>query len=375
LNKTTKDIMALSLVDGLGPVKIRVLLENVRDTEEIYSIPEGRIREMLGARSIKTGELRSARLSVMLAEELEYIRREGIEAISCLDEKYPASLRDIYDPPPVVYCKGELLPADVNAVAIVGARRCSLYGLQVAERIASGLAERGITVISGMAKGIDSAAHRGAMRAGGRTIAVLGNGFRHVYPPGSERLFRDICAGGAVITEYASDTAPSKSSFPRRNRIISALAKGVVVVEADLKSGALITADFALEHGKEVFAVPGRIDVSTSRGTNKLIRDGAKPVAGVDDIIEELRLDNVNGAGKQPSLLKDRTITTWGRQETTVMDFLKGRPPVDIDQVSEGTGIGIDRLYGILLRLEMDGAVRALAGARYLLEKENANTI
>ncbi len=375
MNKITKDVLALSLVDGLGPVKIKALLENVRDTEEIYGMPEGRIREILGARSIGAGELRSVRGSEKMAEELEYIRREGIEAISCLDEKYPDPLRDIYDPPPVLYCKGGILPADVNAVAIVGARRCSLYGLQVAERIASGLAERGITVISGMAKGIDSAAHRGAMRAGGRTIAVLGNGFRYIYPPGSERLFGDICARGAAITEYASDVSPSKSSFPRRNRIISALAKGVVVVEADLKSGALITADFALEHGKEVFAVPGRIDVSTSRGTNKLIRDGAKPVAGVDDIIEELRLDDINGRVKQPSFLKEETITTWGREETMVVDFLKGKPPVDIDLVSEGTGIGIGRLYGILLRLEMDGAVKALAGARYLLEKENANVI
>jgi DNA processing protein len=213
-----------------------------------------------------------------------------IRIIHLRDEKYPEALKNIYSPPRELFYKGDLLKEDSNCVAIVGSRKCSLYGLQMAEKIAFELASRGITVVSGMAKGVDQAAHRGALKAKGRTIAVMGSGFNHIYPSGSEALAQEILESGAVITEYTADTRPLRMNFPKRNRIISGLSKGVVVVEAAEKSGSLITVDFALNQGRDVFAVPGRVDSPVSRGTNLLIQNGAKAVMNVDDILNELDL-------------------------------------------------------------------------------------
>jgi len=213
-----------------------------------------------------------------------------IKALHLEDEKYPEALKNIYSPPRELFYKGDLLKEDSNAVAIVGSRKCSLYGMQVAEKIAFELATRGITVVSGMAKGIDQAAHRGALKAKGRTIAVMGSGFNHIYPAGSEKLAQEIAESGAVITEYSANTKPLRMNFPKRNRIISGLSNGIVVVEAAEKSGSLITVDFALDQGKDVFAVPGRIDSAVSRGTNLLIQNGAKMVVNIDDILSELNV-------------------------------------------------------------------------------------
>lgn len=299
LEKVTGDIIALNLVEGLGPVSIGKLLEAFDETEDIFISRASELEKILGKRSKSFSEIKTVRKEKKYKEELSYIEKNNIKAVSLRDEDYPDELKSIYDPPPVLYVKGSLLGEDSLSVAVVGSRKCSLYGLKQAERLAYELASRGITVISGLARGIDSAAHRGAIKAGGRTIAVTGSGFRTSYPPGSERFEEEIASHGAVITEFPSYMKPLKGNFPRRNRIISGLSKGVVVVEAAQRSGALITADFALEEGREVFAVPGPIDSVSSRGANSLLKAGAKLVTCVEDILDELRIDRKTSCLKQ----------------------------------------------------------------------------
>jgi len=362
------DIAALNLIPGLGPRRVMSLLGEVRDTEEIFRMPDLRLLEITGERFDGIERIRSVRESAEYAAEMAYVEKAGIKLVCCKDQSYPELLRNIYDPPPVLYYKGRLCPGDANAVAIVGARKCSFYGLQMAERLASGLAERGVTVVSGMARGIDSAAHRGALKAGGRTIAVMGSGFRHVYPSESGKLMRAICERGAVVTEYSSDTLPFRGNFPRRNRIISGMARGVVVVEAARKSGAMITVDMALEQGREVFAVPGRADFFTSGGTNRLIQNGAKLVMDVDDILEELDVcvpaepaekcpeDSVRGAEKACGM---------GEEDHRILEILETEAPAHIDRLSERAGIDRKMLPEVLLRLEIRGLVKALAGKKY----------
>lgn len=296
--------------------------------------------------------------------ELEYMEREGIRAVSRGDAEYPGLLKEIHDPPPVLFVKGAFLPDDADSVAIVGSRDASAYGLRMAERLAFDLALAGITVVSGMARGIDSAAHKGAMKAGGRTIAVMGSGFRHIYPSESGKLVQEISAQGAVVTEFPSDVGPLKYNFPKRNRIISGLSKGVVVVEAAAKSGALITADFALEQGREVFAVPGMADSGMSGGSNRLIKDGAKLVTSAGDIMEEIKMTfperaKDRGAGTQrviPLNLSD--------EERVVADILEEEPGAHIDVLVERSGLG-RKACEVLLRMEIKGIVTASAGKTY----------
>lgn len=224
-----------------------------------------------------------------VSAELARMQRLGIRLIPLDAEDYPAPLRAIPDPPCVLFVKGELLPEDIRAVGIVGSRRASPYGRHVAAELAAGLAQRGVTVVSGMALGADAAAHDGTLRAGGRTLAVLGSGVDVIYPPEHAELYARIAAQGAIISENPPGSPPTRVSFPARNRIISGLSQGIVVVEAPEKSGALITATHALEQGREVFAVPGSVNSVQSRGSHQLLRDGAKLVESVDDILEDLQ--------------------------------------------------------------------------------------
>lgn len=211
-----------------------------------------------------------------------------IKTLGFQDKDYPVNLRYIYQPPSTIYLRGELLLEDNIAIAIVGSRKATDYGLRNAERLGFELASRGVTVVSGLARGIDTAAHKGALRARGRTIAVLGSGLDVIYPPENKKLAEAITQYGAVISEFTPDAPPTRYNFPQRNRIISGLALGVVIVEAAKRSGSLITADFALEQGREVFALPGEIGSFTSEGTHNLIKQGAKLVQSIDDIIDEL---------------------------------------------------------------------------------------
>lgn len=283
------------------------------------------------------------------------------------DERYPELLRTIPDPPPVLYCDGSVEPQDRQAVAIVGSRRATPYGLRVTDALAGELSRLGFTIVSGFARGIDAAAHRAALAAGGRTIAVLGCGLDVLYPPEHARLWEEIAGGGAMLTEFAPGTPPRATNFPRRNRIISGLSLGVVVVEAVEDSGSLITARLALEQGREVFAVPGPIDAPTSRGSHGLLKQGAKLVETVDDIVEELlpQIERPKRASQSSGkILAVPELPDLSSEEQTVL-ALMSREPLHMDDLTERSHLTSAEVAGILLALELKAVVRQLPGQRY----------
>jgi len=303
-----------------------------------------------------------------------------ISKITIDDAGYPKNLRNIYDPPKALYVNGALLPQDETAVALVGSRRASHYGLETCERLAYDLAVRGITVVSGMARGIDSAAHRGSLRAKGRTIAVLGSGHNHIYPPENVKLYLGIAKTGAVVTEYEDDVEPLPFHFPQRNRIISGLALGVVVVEAAKNSGALITADLALEQGRDVFAVPGKISSVTSSGANDLIKDGAKLVQSADDIIEELRHMEIAPLSGEEKRKKEEAIlrktkayicNTLTENERKIYRILSDEP-MHIDEILEKTKLDISQGSKALLELELKKLIEGLPGKQFARKELSA---
>src|SRR5437867_4624134 len=286
------------------------------------------------------------------------------------DERYPELLRAIYDPPAVLYCDGSVEPGDRQAVAIVGSRQATPYGLRVTERLASELSGQGCTIVSGFARGIDEAAHRAALAAGGRTIAVLGCGLDVDYPPGHASLRAEIAGSGAALTEFDPGTPPRATNFPRRNRIISGLALGVVVVEAADDSGSLITARLALEQGREVFAVPGPIDVPTSQGPHGLLKQGATLVETVDDIVEELlpQLDRPLQTLKTEPIAALPEHVELSPSERTVLEVMS-REPLHLDDLTERSRLTTPAVAAILLGLELKALVKQLPGQRYCLAR------
>ncbi|MGH2347924.1 MAG: DNA-processing protein DprA [bacterium] len=284
---------------------------------------------------------------------------DAAQILTPQDPGYPPALRTIADPPEALYVRGSLREVDRQAVAVVGARRASSYGLSVAEWLGRELVHCGITVVSGMARGIDGAAHRGALAAGGRTIAVLGCGPDVVYPPEHAELMVQVIDAGAIMTEFPPGTAPLPQHFPQRNRIISGLSLGVVVVEGRVQSGALVTADFALQQGREVFAVPGHIFAETAHLPHRLIQEGAKLVTTVDDILSELRLPHRPPPPQEPELVLDGV-------EAAIYAELS-LDPQHIDAISLRCGLPVAEVGGALLALELKGAVRSLAGQRYIV--------
>jgi DNA processing protein len=297
-----------------------------------------------------------------------------IHTISIDDAEYPEILRKIHSPPKVLYVNGSFKEEDKNSVAIVGSRRATRYGLEMAERIAFDLASRGVTIVSGMARGIDSAAHRGALKARGRTIAVMGSGHNYIYPPENKDLYSQIAKIGAVITEFENDVAPLPGNFPVRNRIISGLCLGLVVVEAARNSGALITADFALEQGREIFAVPGKISSATSAGTHDLIKDGARLVQSAEDIFEELNLCEIEPAtGKEKSLLdgeiskktKAYIYNSLTDDERKVYKILND-DPLYIDDMVRESKVALGKISEVILSLEIKRLIKELPGKQFV---------
>jgi DNA processing protein len=351
------DLIALNLIDGLGPLRIKKLLEHSGNVSDIFSMKEREIREISRAPLSAAEKIRFSRDSDQYKKEIEYIEKENINVLSLLDEDYPESLRNIYDPPPVIYYKGVIPREKDVCIAIVGSRRCSLYGMRSAEQLSESLAGEGVTVVSGMASGVDSAAHRGALKAKGRTVAVMGTGFKYLYPAGSEKLVREICRQGAVMTEFSCYTEPSNFTFPRRNRLISGLSLGVVVVEAAKKSGALITVDFALEQGKEVFAVPGPIGSITSSGTNLLIQNGAKLVLSAKDILDEIPSETT-----ERKIMREKDISD---DHVKVLEAIPEKGRSHIDEIKVYAGFASGKVHGVLLSLELKGMVKACPGAMY----------
>jgi len=393
------DHLALALVPGLGPKLTAALLEHFGDAAAIRRATEAELEAvpLIGAKLAQ--RFASSFTKVDVAAEWALIQRHGVELLRLGEPGYPPELASISDPPPLLYLRGKLTPADRHAVSIVGSRTCSSYGLRIAERLASGLARAGWTVISGLARGIDGAAHRAALAAGGRTIAVLAGGLSSIYPPEHADLAEQVAACGALITETPMTMAPQAGMFPARNRIISGMSRAVVVVEANVRSGALITVSHAAEQGREVFAVPGPVDSPASAGCLELIRKGARLVRTADDILEDLRglspLAEPIPVSVPPLLHSKKAAATARTSEpaATLFDTPAGRSatagdstgptsgldldgplkavwdalvqPRHADELARDTGLPASELAMILMKLEMKRQIRRLPGNQY----------
>lgn len=342
-------------VPYVGPVRIERLIRHFGTLERAWSAPGRALTQVLDERAAES--VQRTRGGLDLDVEMERIERAGIRVVTRQDAGYPRLLAEILSPPPVLYVRGSLLPEDDRAVGIVGTRRSTAVGREVAGRMAEGLAAARVTVVSGLARGIDAVAHEGALRAGGRTIAVLGSGPDVVYPPEHRGLAERIAASGAVISDYPPGRGPEAQHFPARNRIISGLSLGVVLVEAPARSGALITADFAADQGREVFVVPGSVLAAANAGSNRLLRDGASPVCGAEDVLEDLRL----GGGRPP--VATQQALPLGEDERRLLRLL-GADPVHIDELAAAAGLPIAEASVLLLQMELAGSVRN-AGAQH----------
>ena len=364
-------LIVLNLVPDIGSLRAKRLVEAFGTLRELFAAGEAQLQQVEGIGPVLARRLVEGRRNTAgLDEELRAAKQAGCVVVTVLDDGYPAPLKHIHDPPLVVYLKGAWTEADQTAVGIVGSRRASVYGQQTAERLAYELAIRGVTIVSGLARGIDAAAHRGALKAHGRTIAVLGNGLAAIYPPEHDKIAEEIAEHGAVLSEYPMRMEPFAQNFPRRNRLISGLSLGVVIVEAAKRSGALITADCALEQGREVFAVPGKVDSLTSQGTNQLLKQGAKLVTSIEDILEELRLEPIAAAHDvhAASPGTHRSVSAHGitDEERQILEQLDGSEPCDVDTVAEKTGLAASSCAATLLGLELKRLVKQLPGKRFV---------
>jgi len=360
--------LALTQVNGLGCVGFKKLTARFSDPTKALSAPVAELEKVEGLQRDAIAGLAGFGDWEGAEKEARRVREAGIQIIPFTNTDYPARLRMIADPPPFLYVKGALRDQDDKAVAIVGSRSSSDYGRRVARDLSRGLAALGFTVISGMARGIDGVAHESALNAGGRTIAVLGSGVERAYPPEHESLYRRISENGAVISELPIGTRPMAFNFPARNRLISGVALGVVVVEATEKSGSLITAATAVEQGREVFAVPGEAGASRSRGSHRLIRQGAKLVESVEDIIEEIApqlLSHSRGAA-QPA--KPQLPQSAGEAARKVFALLQENS-LQVDQVIERSGLAPAQVLEVLLDLELQGFLRQSPGKIYTAER------
>lgn len=338
------------------------LLARFEGPEEIFSATLTELK----AAGVREDAARNIKARVFRADpETEWRRagRCGARILSLGDPGYPALLREIHDPPVILYARGRDLPAGGRFISVVGSRSATRYGIRVAERIGRELGRSGIGVVSGLALGVDSAAHRGCLAGRGFTVAVLGTGIDVAYPRSNRPLFREIEKHGLILSEFPLGTAPEPWNFPVRNRIISGISRGVVVVEAARKSGSLITASQALEQGREVFAVPGSIDSAKSGGTHFLIKQGAKLVEGVKDILEELHPSEGPYEGMEVS--EDGTLAGLDEDERRIFQIV-GPYPQQMDEIVRASGMEAGRVAGLLLRLELKGRVTQLAGNRFV---------
>jgi DNA processing protein len=365
--------IALKSITGVGNITFPALVDKFGSLPAIFAASVSKLNEIPGiSKNIATAIVGFNNWGKVKAE-LELIDKNEIKIITYQDELYPAKLMNIYDRPPFLYVRGNLNKDDIN-IAVVGSRLASTYGKYTTEKISRELALKGLTIVSGMARGIDSVAHRGALTAHGRTIAVLGSGLDVIYPPENKKLFTDIIQNGAVISEFPPGTPPRSANFPTRNRIISGMSYGVVIVEAGEKSGSLITARLALEQGREVFAVPGSIDSAGSRGTNKLIKQGAKLIENTDDILEEIfpQLDrtivlkppSVSSAG----VLAAKPAEILSTVDQKIIGFISGGR-VHIDDLISSTGLSSAGILGALTALELKDIVQQHPGKFFSLKK------
>ncbi len=357
-------LMALSLIGEMGPLRMRRLIEVFGSPADVFSRSVDDLCSVEGIKRRIAVDIASFNSWKRIEKEIKRCESMGIDIVTYRDPAYPPLLREIDDSPLIFYKKGDTEEGDRLSVSIVGPRRPTEYGRQVAEKIASELSCSGMTVVSGMARGIDTVAHKAVLREGGRTIAVLGSGLDIPYPPENADLMKRIASCGAVISEYPLGTKPLRENFPRRNRLISGLSLGVLVVEATSDSGTLITAGYALEQGREVFAVPGMITSRRSSGTNSLIKQGARLVENANDIIEELA-PQLKGYMRER---KGRKVPLTS-DEKIIADKLSSEP-LHIDCLIRVCSLPAHRISGILTTLELKGVVRQMEGKRFYRIKE-----
>ena len=355
------------MIEGIGPVRARSLLEHFGEAPNILSASK---HELLRVRNI--GEDVAERIACWeeltdLKGELKRIEDFGCHVLISADEDYPPLLREIYDPPLVLYVKGQLTAKDKNAVAMVGSRMTTHYGLETARKLAYQLAYVGVTVVSGGARGIDTAAHQGALSGKGRTIAVIGTGINLIWPAENAELFERIAANGAVITQFPFNRPADKQSFPIRNRIVAGMTLGTVVVEANLTSGSLITANFATEYGRQIFAVPGRIDSPRSKGCHDLIKKGAKLCEGVEDILSEFEyLFPPSNKPPSPGETGILPALELNENEQKVLAVVKAEDETSIDEIIRASSLPSSATSVALFSLEMKRLVKQLPGKLFV---------
>ena len=354
--------VALSIVPGIGSVLNKKLIDYFKTAESVFKASFKELMTVEGIGTQTALAIKNFNKGDLVQERLLTARRKDVQILTLENKSYPCNLLEIDNPPPVLYVKGELKRDDQLAVAVVGSRTPSKYGELATEWITRGLAEKGITIVSGMARGIDTISHKEALYTNGRTIAVLGNGIDVIYPPENRSIFEKITQKGAVLTEFPISTPPDSVNFPHRNRIISGLSLGVVIVEAGYRSGSLITARLAKRQGRMIFAVPGQIGFDRSKGTNKLIKDGEILVENADDILNVIlpEYKSYHEARKEQS--KDAELSPNAK---IVIDAL-AEDPVPIDTIIIRTGLNVKDVSTVLLDLELRGFVKQLPGKIFL---------
>ena len=364
--KPDLDALRLALVPGVGPLLGKALLDHFGSAKAVLDAPRGQLLMVDGVGSKLASLLISARQQIDAKEEFALCEAKGVAIVPRGDPAYPATLERIPDPPGLIYVKGSFTPRDELAIAVVGSRRSSPYGLRVAERLGAALARTGFTIVSGLARGIDAAAHRGALAAGGRTIAVLANGLDTVYPPEHAGLAEEVAGSGALVSESPMRRKPLAAFFTQRNRIISGLALGVLVVEATPRSGSLSTARHALEQNREVFAVPGPVDSLSSRGCHRLIKDGARLVETVEDILEGLGplVAEITAAPDQPPIRRPAELALSDIERDVL--FRLSDTPTGIDEIIVLTGLTAGQALATLSILELKQLIERRPGGRYV---------
>jgi DNA processing protein len=354
--------LALNRIPGVGQVSYARLLERFGKPEKVFQADLEALLSVEGLRKTTALSIVKFKRAEKIDRELDQLEKEGIGVLTRSDPLYPPLLANIHDPPPLLYFKGRPSAQDGRSLAIVGSRQGTAYGIRMTERLAWSVAQRGLTVVSGLARGIDTAAHQGALMAGGRTVAVLGSGLDVVYPSENKTLFQRISEEGMVCSEFPLGTLPERQNFPIRNRLISGMALGVTIVEATLRSGSLITAQLALDQGREVFAVPGSIESFKSSGTNRLIKQGAKLVEHAQDIFEELRLEESPEAAAVKGLSLEQVKTSAFSPEEKQIWNLLSQEPIHVDQMVRHQDMEISRVLSLLTGMELKGLIKQLPG-------------
>ncbi len=364
-------LLILNATSGLGNARIKKIIDHLGSAAAFFRLKDDEFKQFCHEHILPLQVIKNIQnfpKDNYLKKEYNLVQFHQIQLLTYKDADFPGLLKEIPDAPLLLYVKGNLKALNTPSIAMVGSRRASVYGLSMAEKFAGELAQAGVTIVSGLARGIDAACHRAALKVKGTTVAVSGCGLCHVFPEENKDLAEEISAEGALVSEFSMGTFPLPYHFPKRNRIVSGLSLGVVVIEASAKSGALITSDFALEQGREVFAIPGKVDQPNSQGVNRLIKEGAKLVSCVEDILEELKLpftDYIIREDTSKEIKTKKFTANISEDEKPIYQNLSDEPQ-HIDDLAEQCQIPISKLMAVLLKFELNGIIKQLPGKLFV---------